>query len=141
MEQATLNCVLKLVYIIPTSSKLKTVVCCVCNSEKQHHAKGMCKPCYRKSEPYKNLRKSIDKKFQSENKDKIYEVRKKRRTSEKYKESDGYVKNLIATNFGLSMSLISKYPEFIKSKKNELKIKKIIKNENYVPKKNHRKIN
>lgn len=101
----------------------------------------MCKPCYRKSESYKDLRRPIDKKFQSEKKEKIYEVRKKRRTSEKFKESDGYVKNLIATNFGLSMSLISKYPEFIESKKNELKIKKIIKNENYVPKKNHRKIN
>ena len=77
----------------------------------------MCKPCYRKSEPYKYLRRPIDKKFQSEKKEKIYEVRKKRKTSEKFKESDGYVKNLIATNFGLSMSLISKYPEFIESKK------------------------
>jgi len=96
---------------------LKTIVCSVCNSEKPHHAKGMCKPCYRKSEPYKDLRRPIDKKFQSEKKEKIYEVRKKRKTSEKFKESDGYVKNLIATNFGLSMSLISKYPEFIESKK------------------------
>ena len=77
----------------------------------------MCKPCYRKSEPYKDLRRPIDKKFQSEKKEKIYEVRKKRKTREKFKESDGYVKNLIATNFGLSMSLISKYPEFIESKK------------------------
>lgn len=88
----------------------------------------MCKPCYRKSEPYKNLRKPIDKKFQSENKQKIYKVRKKRRTSEKYKESDGYVKNLIATNFGLTMKKISEYPYLIQSKKIELKIKKTIKN-------------
>lgn len=87
----------------------------------------MCKSCYTKSEPYKELRKSIDKKFQSENKDKIYEVRKKRRTSEKYKESDGYVKNLIASNFRLSMVKISEYPYLVQSKKMELKIKKIIK--------------
>lgn len=87
----------------------------------------MCKPCYRKSEPYKDLRRPVDKKFQSENKEKIYKVRKKRRTSEKYKESDGYIKNLIATNFGLSMVKISEFPYLVQSKKIEIKLKKIIK--------------
>ena len=87
----------------------------------------MCKPCYRKSEPYKILKKSVDKNFQLENREKIYKVRKKRRTSEKYKESDGYIKNLIATNFGLSMAKISEYPYLIQSKKIELKIIKTIK--------------
>ena len=103
------------------------VICFCCEKEKKHHAKKMCKPCYRKSEPYKILRKNIDKKFQLENKEKIYEVRKKRRTSEKFKESDGYVKNLISIEFGLSMVKISEYPYLIQSKKIELKIKKIIK--------------
>lgn len=106
---------------------MKTIICCVCDLENPHHAKRMCKPCYRKSEPYKDLRRPIDKKFQSEKKEKIYEVRKKRRTSEKFKESDGYVKNLIATNFGLSMVKISEYPYLVQSKKIELKIKKTIK--------------
>ena len=87
----------------------------------------MCKPCYCKSESYKNLKKAIDKKFQTENKEKIYEVRKKRRTSEKYKESDGYIKNLIAINFGLTMKKVSEYPSLVQSKKIELKIKKTIK--------------
>ncbi len=87
----------------------------------------MCKPCYRKSEPYKDLRRPIDKKFQSEKKEKIYEVRKKRRTSEKFKESDGYVKNLISISVGLPMSKISEYPYLVKSKKIELKIIRIIK--------------
>ena len=87
----------------------------------------MCKPCYRKSEPYKDLRKPIDKKFQSEKKEKIYQVRKKRRTSERFKESDGYVKNLISINVGLPMSKISEYTYLIKSKKIELKIIRIIK--------------
>lgn len=136
MEQATLNCVLKLVFVIPILSKMKIVICCVCCSEKPHHAKKMCKPCYRKSEPYKQLRKPSDRKFELENKQKIYETRKKRRTSERFKESDGYVKNLISSNFGLSMSLISQYPEFIESKKNELLIKKIIKNEKNFSNKN-----
>jgi hypothetical protein len=94
------------------------VNCCVCDLEKKHHAKGMCKPCYRKSTPYKNLRKLVDKKFQLKNKDKIYEVRKKRRTSQKYKESDGYVKNLISTSIGLSITKISEYPYLVESKKN-----------------------
>jgi hypothetical protein len=106
---------------------MKTIICCVCNLEKQHHAKAMCKPCYRKSEPYKNLRKPIDKKFQLENKEKIYKVRKKRRTSQRYKESDGYIKNLISTNVGLPMVKISEYPYLIQSKKIELKIKRTIK--------------
>ena len=87
----------------------------------------MCKPCYRKSEPYKQLRKPSDRKFQLENKQKIYETRKKRRTSERFKESDGYVKNLISSNFGLSMVKISEYPYLIQSKKLELKNKKLIK--------------
>jgi hypothetical protein len=106
---------------------MKIIICSFCNSEKPHHAKGMCKPCYRKSEPYKDLRRPVDKKFQSENKEKIYKVRKKRRTSEKYKESDGYIKNLIATNFGLSMVKISEFPYLVQSKKIEIKLKKIIK--------------
>jgi len=87
----------------------------------------MCKPCYRKSEPYKILRRTVDKRFQSENKEKIYEVRKKRRNSNAFKESDGYVKNLISIKFGLSMVKISEYPYLVESKKNELKIKRIIK--------------
>ncbi len=87
----------------------------------------MCKPCYRKSEGYKILRKPIDKKYQSENKEKIYKVRKKRRINNAFKESDGYVKNLISINFGLSMVKISEYPYLVESKKNELKIKRTIK--------------
>lgn len=87
----------------------------------------MCKPCYRKSDRYKILRKPIDKKFQSENKEKIYKVRKRRRNSNVFKESDCYVKNLISTNIGLPMIKISEYPYLVESKKNELKIKRTIK--------------
>lgn len=100
------------------------VICTNCNLEKKHHAKGMCKPCYCKSEAYKILRKPVDKKFQTENKTKIYEVRKKRRRSIEYKESDGYIKNLIASNFDLPMKIISEFPNLIFSKKIEVKLER-----------------
>lgn len=67
---------------------------CACGTIK-NHAKGMCKPCYRSSDYYKEMRKPSDKKYQAENKPLIYETRKKRRTSEAYLESESYAKNLM----------------------------------------------
>jgi hypothetical protein len=106
---------------------MKLIICNSCGLEKKSHAKFMCKSCYCKSDFYKNLRKPIDKKYQSENKLKIYETRKLRRRSETYKESDDYVKTLVSNTFKISRETINEYPNVLQSKKNELKIKRIIK--------------
>ena len=87
----------------------------------------MCKSCYCKSDFYKNLRKPMDKKYQSKNKLKIYETRKLRRRSETYKESDDYVKTLVSNTFKISRETINEYPNVLQSKKNELKIKRNLK--------------
>ena len=86
----------------------------------------MCKPCYCKSDNYKALRIDMDKKYQSKNKLKIYEVRKIRRTSTEYKESDDYVKSLIRQTYGLSRETITRNPYLLKIKKATLKTKRII---------------
>jgi len=69
----------------------------------------------------------MDKKYQTENKQKIYETRKKRRNSEIYKESDDYIKTLVSNTFKISRETMSSYPDVIQSKKNELKIKRTLK--------------
>ena len=61
---------------------MPNIICSNCGLDIKHHAKGMCKSCYRKTDMYKSLRCISDKKFQLENRKKIYEVRKKRRTSQ-----------------------------------------------------------
>ena len=86
----------------------------------------MCKPCYCKSSHYKVLRKDMDKKYQSKNKPKIYEVIKIRRTSIEYKESDDYAKSLITQSYGLSRKTIEKNPYLLEIKKVTLKTKRII---------------
>jgi hypothetical protein len=105
---------------------MKLIVCSCCGLEKKHHAKNMCKPCYCKSSHYKVLRKDMDKKYQSKNKHKIYEVRKIRRTSIEYKESDDYAKSLITQTYGLSRETITRNPYLLKIKKATLKTKRII---------------
>jgi|694.fasta_scaffold100648_2 hypothetical protein len=106
---------------------MKIRICSSCGLEKKNHAKNMCKSCYCKSDFYKELRKVMDKKYQTENKLKIYETRKLRRRSETYKESDDYVINLIGNTFKISRQIINEYPDVLQSKKNELKIKRNLK--------------
>ena len=86
----------------------------------------MCKPCYCKSDNYKVLRSNMDKKYQSKNKIKNYEVRKIRRTSTEYKESDDYAKSLITQTYGLSRETITRNPYLLQIKKATLKTKRII---------------
>ena len=86
----------------------------------------MCKPCYCKSSDYKVLRRDMDKKYQSKNKPRIYEVRRIRRKSTEYKESDDYVKSLITRAYGLSRETIEKNPYLLKIKKATLKTKRVI---------------
>jgi hypothetical protein len=69
----------------------------------------------------------MDKKYQTENKQKIYETRKLRRRSQNYKESDDYVITLIGNTFKISRQIINEYPDALQSKKNELKIKRTLK--------------
>jgi hypothetical protein len=59
----------------------------------------------------------MDKKYQSKNKIKNYEVRKIRRTSTEYKESDDYAKSLITQTYGLSRETITRNPYLLKIKK------------------------
>ena len=106
---------------------MKLIICNSCKLEKKSHAKNMCKSCYCKSDFYKNLRKVMDKKYQVENRQKIYETRKLRRRSQTYKESDDYVITLIGNAFKISRQTINKYPDALQSKKNELKIKRNLK--------------
>jgi predicted DNA-binding protein YlxM (UPF0122 family) len=106
---------------------MKLIICNSCGLEKKSHAKNMCKSCYCKSDFYKELRKVMDKKYQTENKLKIYETRKLRRRSQTYKESDDYVITLIGNTFKISRQTINKFPDVLQSKKNELKIKRNLK--------------
>jgi len=69
----------------------------------------------------------MDKKYQVENRQKIYETRKLRRRSQTYKESDDYVITLIGNVFKISRQTINKYPDALQSKKIELKIKRNLK--------------
>jgi hypothetical protein len=68
----------------------------------------------------------MDKKYQSKNKIKNYEVRKIRRTSTEYKESDDYAKSLITQTYGLSRETITRNPYLLQIKKATLKTKRII---------------
>jgi hypothetical protein len=106
---------------------MKLIICNSCGIEKKSHARLMCKSCYCKSDFYKELRKDMDKKYQTENKQKIYQTRKLRRRSQTYKESDDYVITLIGNTFKLSRETINEYPDVLQSKKNELKIKRNLK--------------
>lgn len=99
--------------------------CSICNSKS--HAKGLCKKHYTKTDEYKALRKKSDSEFQSRNAEKIKEVRKKRRTSIDYLESESYAKNLLAIEFGLSYKSLNENPLVVKSKQLSLKIKRTIK--------------
>lgn len=106
---------------------MELIICNSCELEKKIHAKNMCKSCYCKSDSYKELRKVMDKKYQTENRQKIYQTRKLRRRSETYKESDDYVITLIGNIFKISRQTINKFSDALQSKKNELKIKRNIK--------------
>jgi hypothetical protein len=106
---------------------MKLIICPCCNIEKKHHAKGMCKPCYCKSDIYKILRSKMDKEYQLKNKSKVYQTRNLRRKSDKYKESDEYVKHLIYNTYRIPRDSAIKYPYFIESKKAELKLVRAIK--------------
>lgn len=106
---------------------MKLIICSCCGFDKKHHAKGMCKPCYCKTDEYRQIRKDWDKKYQSENKPHINKVRNVRRNSESYKESDEYVKFLIYNNLKISRQILTQHPYLIESKKVELKIKRVIK--------------
>ena len=106
---------------------MKIVICNSCGEEKKHHAKGFCKPCYCKTDHYKQLRKISDKDFQTKNKEHINSVRKARRSSDTYKESDDYVKNIINMTYGIPRKISNVNPDFVQSKKVELKLKRIIK--------------
>lgn len=99
---------------------------CVCGAIK-NHAKGMCKPCYRKSDYYKELRKISDKKYQLNNKEIINETRKKRRNSIEFLESDSYAKNLLASTYKIPMSNLSSYSYLVKAKSIELKSRRLLK--------------
>ena len=106
---------------------MKLVVCSCCGFEKKHQAKNMCKPCYCKTDEYKQMKKDWDKKYQSKNKSHINEVRNVRRTSDRYKESDEYVKFLIYNTYKIPRNVSIQHPYFIESKKAELKLKRVIK--------------
>lgn len=106
---------------------MKLVICNGCGEEKKHHAKSFCKTCYCKTDEYKQLRKISDKNFQTKNNQQINSVRKLRRSSDEYKESDDYVKNIIYITYGISRKISDANPDFIQSKKTELKLKRTIK--------------
>lgn len=106
---------------------MKIIICSCCGFEKKHQAKNMCKSCYCKTDEYKQMKKDWDKKYQSKNKSHINEVRKVRRKSEAYKESDEYVKFLIYNTYKIPRNVSIQHPYFIESKKAELKLKRVIK--------------
>lgn len=100
-------------------------ICLLCDSKS--HAKGLCKKHYTKTEEYKNSRRKSDSEYQLKNSEKIKEVRKKRRTSINYLESESYAKNLLAIEYGLSYKPLNENPYIVKSKQLSLKIKRTIK--------------
>jgi NMD protein affecting ribosome stability and mRNA decay len=106
---------------------MKLIICPSCGFEKKHQAKGLCKSCYCKTDEYKQMKKYWDKKYQSKNKSHINEVRKVRRTSDTYKESDEYVKFIIYNAYKIPRNESTQHPYFIESKKAELKLKRVIK--------------
>jgi len=99
--------------------------CCYCDSK--IHAKGMCKKHYTKTDEYKNLRRKSDAEYRLRNLDKIEKVRKKRRNSIEYLESETYAKNLLYNEFGLDFKILKQNNDLVKSKQLSLKINRKIK--------------
>jgi hypothetical protein len=100
-------------------------VCSLCSSRVQ--AKGLCKKHYTKTEEYKILRRKTDSEYRLRNLKKIEDVRKKRRTSTKYLESETYAKNLLYNEFGLNFKILKENQDLVKSKQLSLKILRTIK--------------
>jgi hypothetical protein len=100
-------------------------ICSLCQSKV--HAKGFCKKHYTKTDEYKNLRRKADAEYRLKNIEKIEQVRKKRRTSVQYLESETYAKNLLYNEFGLNFKILQENPDLVKSKQLSLKILRTIK--------------
>jgi hypothetical protein len=100
-------------------------ICCYCTLKV--HAKGLCKKHYTKTAEYKNLRKKNDAEYRLRNLKKIEEVRKIRRTSTGYLESETYAKNLLYNEFGLDFKILKENEDLVKSKQLSLKILRKIK--------------
>ena len=100
-------------------------ICFLCESKS--HAKGLCKKHYTKTDEYKDLRRKSDVEYRLRNIEKIEEVRKKRRTSIKYLESETYAKTLLSNEFGLNFKTLQENKDLVKSKQLSLKILRTIK--------------
>jgi hypothetical protein len=100
-------------------------ICSLCNTKV--HAKGLCKKHYTKTNHYKDLRKKSDVDYRLRNIDKIESVRRKRRNSKEFLESEEYAKTLLYNEFGLNFKTLKENEDLVKSKQLSLKILRTIK--------------
>jgi hypothetical protein len=100
-------------------------ICSICTSKA--HAKGLCKKHYTKTNYYKDLRRKSDVDYRLRNLDKIELVRKKRRNSKDFLESEEYAKTLLYNEFGLNFKTLKDNEDLVKSKQLSLKILRTIK--------------
>jgi|688.fasta_scaffold08260_35 hypothetical protein len=100
-------------------------ICSLCTTKA--HAKGLCKKHYTKTNHYKDLRRKSDVEYRLRNLDKIEAVRKKRRNSKEFLESEEYAKTRLYTEFGLNYKTLKENEDLVKSKQLSLKIFRTIK--------------